>query len=199
MHLRVAIHATSAEYSTRYSVIVGFVVVDLLDMPSCSLFLVTVDAQKGLFTCKRSTVDRAMRVMAQGAIFSNGKMLEKEGTAFFRVAHITIIVNSEGVEATGTQSAMRIVALAAGHLVLFKRVTVGPISFCPDIGMTDITDIRFALTTPHIVFTVDFVAVGTSHSGIIVRTSPPMLIGARLVALLTGIIDHIGAVAVGLE
>ncbi len=64
-----------------------------------------------------------MHAVTQGAVFNDRIMLPKEGSAFFRMAGIAIVINRILFQSSWSDSTMGIVAVATYQLVFADRVS----------------------------------------------------------------------------
>ncbi len=68
-------------------------------------------------------VDTAMRVMTAGAVVCNRSVFPQLGPALFGVAAVTVFVDRHLFQAGVPKTAVRIVAVAADHLLCAYRVS----------------------------------------------------------------------------
>lgn len=90
-------------------------------------------------------------------------------------------------------------ALTAGHLMRFQRMTIGPEGLGPDIRMAVVTDVGLAIAPSHEVVLVDFMTTRAYHSRAFMGAALPMPAIHGLMALQTPFIERDRRIASGLQ
>ena len=90
--------------------------------PAMAGGLVTLLAQEWLTPLEHACNGRTVRLMAKCAVLGDGLMVPDEGTAFFRVALKTGVVDGIAGHQTGASRSMRVMAVRAPNLALEDRM-----------------------------------------------------------------------------
>ena len=117
---------------------------------------------------------RAMYPMAESTVFNHRIVFPQEGTPFFRMAGIAIVVNRVLLQTGWPNGTMGVVAVTANQLVFANRVGGSLVGLGADILVAAITDFRLGGAFQYFAGFVQHVAANTGHVFALVMTAMPV-------------------------
>ena len=141
-------------------------------------------AQERRILLQSCRIDRAVRVMAQGAVLGRRRMLPQERPALLRVAGVAGLIHRRFDQHAGAGRSMRTMAVAASHLAEAHRMRGRLGEVRPFLAVAFVADLRLCCHREHgVALRVYLVAIVAGNVVAVVRARMPAGAGIALMAL----------------